>query len=389
MWLGPRNNCSLISLYLIFGLLRSLDCPLLSHYYHLPSYERPLYQLHCNIDLNLSSQTRHIMQAQPVFSNYIDSHINEMSIYGNSAYLNNHLKKMPTAYIQSQQQQQMDYQHQYQGHGVRIAQQEEEYSYGNVGMWGLENMMEGTQKQYSEAYQYSRPLLSLSTTFEEPTYTPSHLDTNSAISTVHPDAATYSNESSPFMHNYMLPSAPRTPVTPATTPLLNGQYYTVPGVPGAFVLVPVMARDLEGNYTTVFYPKPTLLDSCVEENYSMGFSGLEEGYGHNGAYNVGLQCAPQEQQLFDYVEDKGLYMEDTQDDGPELVGMGLYDEPPELLYSTTTTPELARLNTPSSNDGRGLVLEQSFGLPEEEDDDEEEYEYEEEEVEAEQQCMRY
>lgn len=329
------------------------------------------------------------MQAQPVFSNYIDSHIDEVSIYGNSTYLNNHLKKMPTAYMQSQQQQ-MDYLHQYQGHGVRIAQQEEECSYGNVGVWGLENMMvEGTQKPCSETYQYSRPLLSLATTFDEPTYTSPHLVTNSAISTVHPDAATYSNESSPFMNSYMLPSAPQTPVTPATTPLLNGQYYTVPGVPGAFVLVPVMARDLEGNYTTVFYPKPTILDSCVEENYSMGFSGLEVGYGQNGTYNVGMQCAPQEQQHFDYFEDKGLYMEDTQDDGPELVGMGLYDEPPELLYSTTATPELARLNTPGSNDGRGLVLEQSFGLPEEEDDDEEEYEYEEEEVEAEQQCMRY
>ena len=332
------------------------------------------------------------MQAQPVFSNYIDSHIDEVSIYGDSTYLNNHLKRMPTTYIQSQQQQ-VDYLHQYQGHGVRIAQQEEECSYGNVGMWGLENMMEGTQKPYPETYQYSRPLLSLATTFEEPTYTPSHLDTNSAISTAHPDVATYSNESSPFMNNYMLPSAPRTPVTPATTPLLNGQYYTAPGVPGAFVLVPVMARDLEGNLTTVFYPRPTMLDSCMEENYSMGFSGLEVGYGQNGTYNIGMQCVPQEQQSFDYFEDKGSYMEDTQDDGPELVGMGLYDEPPELLYSSTVTPELTRLNTPGSNDGRGLVLEQSFGLPEgEDDDDDEDCEYEEEEeeeVEAEQQCMRY
>lgn len=328
------------------------------------------------------------MQAQPVFSNYIDSRTDETPIYGNPTYLNNHLKKVPTTY----QQQQMDYLHQYQGHNVRIAQQEEECSYGNVGIWGLENMMEGTQKPYPGAYQYSRPLLSLATTFEEPAYVSSHLDTESAISTAHPDEVTYSNESSPFMNDYMLPSAPRTPVTPATTPLLNGQYYTVPGVPGAFVLVPVVARDPEGNYTTVFYPKPTILDSCVGEGYPMGFSGLEVGYGQNGMYNVGMQCAPQEQQSFDYFEEKGSYMEDAQDDGPELVGMGLYDEPPELLYSTTTTPELARLNTPGSSDGRGLVLEQSFGLPEGEDDDEE-YEYEEEEeemeVEAEQQCMRY
>lgn len=330
------------------------------------------------------------MQAQPVFSNFIDSYIDEASIYGNSTYLNNDLKRMPTTYNQSQQQ--MEYLQQYQGHGVRIAQQEEESTYGNAGMWGLETMMmEGMQKSYPEVYHFSRPSLSLAATFEEPTYTSSHFDTNSAISTAHPDAADYSNESSPYMNNYMLSSAPRTPVTPATTPLLNGQYYTVPGVPGAFVLVPVMARDLEGNYTTVFYPKPTMLDACVENNYSMGFSGIEMGYGQEEAFNVGILS--QELQPFGYVEEKGSYMEDTQDDGPELVGMGLYDEPPELLYSTaTTTPELARLNTPGSNDGRGLVLEQSFGLPEEEDDDDEEYEYEEEEeedVEVEQQCMRY
>lgn len=327
---------------------------------------------HHKIDLNFYLLTLDItMQAQPVFSNYMDSYIDEVSIYGDFTYSNNQLRKMPTTYLQPQQQ--MGYPHEYQGHGVQIVQQEEESYCGNVGMWGLENMMvEGTQKSNPETYEYPLPLLSLATTHEEQT-TPSHPDMISEA---------YSNESSPCMDNYMLPSAPRTPVTPVTTPLLNGQYYTVPGVPGAFVLVPVMARDLEGNYTTVFYPKPTVMDSCLGDTYSMGFP----EYGQDTGFNIGIQCAPQEQQSFVLTEENGSYMVDSQDDGPELVGMGLYDEPPELLYSTTTTPELARLNTPGSNDGRGLVLEQSFGLPEEEEYD---YEDEEEEVEVEQQCMTY
>lgn len=329
------------------------------------------------------------MQAQSVFSNYIDSYMDEESVYGNT-YLNNQLKKEPTTYNQPEHN--MAYQHQFQGHGVRIAQQEDESSYGNNGMWGLEHMtIEGAQKSYSEVYPYSRPLLPLDTEFDNSSFPcQSQFHTDSTLSTAHSDMTAYSNESSPFMNSYMLPSAPRTPVTPATTPLLNGQYYTVPGVPGAFVLVPIMARDPEGNYTTVFYPKSTMLNSCVEEDYSLSYSGSQAGYGHD-AYNASLQFPQQDQQSFNFTQEKETYMDACLDDGPELVGMGLYDEPPELLFSNVNTPELAQLSNPSSNgDGRGLVLEQSFGLPEEEEEEEgEEYEYEEDEEETGQQAMRY
>jgi len=273
----------------------------------------------------------------------------------------------------------MGYVHQYQGHGVQIAQPEEECNFGNGGIWGLEHMMmEGTQKAYPEMY-YSRQPLSLATAFEEPLFSSqSQFFSNSAIPS---DMATYSNESSPFMNTYTLPSAPRTPVTPATTPnMLGGQYYTATGVP--FVLVPAVARDPEGNLTTVFIPRATLLDSTMDDSFTMDLSASQTAFGGDATYSMATQCTPQVQQTFDFVED-------LQDDGPELVGMGLYDEPPELLYSNMSTPELAPMSTPGNGDGRGLVLEQSFGLPEDDDEDGEEYEYEDDDEDVEPQEMCY
>ena len=315
-----------------------------------------------------------IMQDQTVFHNYISSYVADELVYGD-------MKNMPSTY-----QPQVDFLYQYQGQDVRIAQQEEN-TLGNGGTWGLEHMpVEEMQKPYHQTFQYSSPSLALDVAYQVPSYfsqTPFYMNStvSGAQSTNPPDMMCYSNDSSPFMSNYALPSEPQTPITPTTTPLLSGQYYTAPGIPGAFYLVPVMARDPEGNITTMFYPKQTVPEPCIEQNYPMSFHDLELEHGQDITYHTKVHYTPpQEMESFDYVEHKAD-AEEIQDDGPELVGMGLYDEPPELLYSTVTTPELARLNTPGTHrDGRGLVLEQSFGPPEDEDEDEgeDEYEYEEE-----------
>lgn len=314
------------------------------------------------------------MQDQTVFHNYISSYVADELVYGD-------MKQMPSTYHQSQ----MDFPYQYQGQDVRIAQQEES-TLDKGGIWGLENMLvEEMQKPYPQTFQYSGPSLPLDAAYQEPSYfsqTPFYMESTipSVQSTNPPEMMCYSNDSSPFMSNYSLPSAPRTPITPTTTPLLSGQYYTAPGMPGAFYLVPVVARDPEGNITTVFLPKQTVPEPCIEENYPMSFHDLELEPGQDITYNTKVHYTPQLAESFDYVEHKDD-VEEIQDDGPELVGMGLYDEPPELLYSTVATPELSRLNTPGMHrDGRGLVLEQSFGPPEDEDEDdgEDEYEYEEE-----------
>jgi hypothetical protein len=49
----------------------------------------------------------------------------------------------------------------------------------------------------------------------------------------------------------------------------------------------------------------------------------------------------------------------------ELRGMGLYDDVPDLLYTNCSTPSGCSPITPHSTLGKGLVLERSFGLPEE------------------------
>lgn len=318
------------------------------------------------------------MHDQAVFHNYMSSYVADELVYGD-------MKNMHSTYHQPQ----TDFPYQYQGQDVRIAQQEEN-TLGNGGAWGLEHMLvEEMQKPYPQPFQYSSPPLPLDMAYQVPSYfsqAPFYMDSTipSAQSTNPPEMMCYSNDSSPFMSNYALPSAPRTPITPTTTPLLSGQYYTAPGMPGAFYLVPVMARDPEGNITTVFFPKQTVPEPCIEENYPMNFHDLELGNEQDITYNTKVDYTSQQIESFDYVEPKAE-MEEIQDDGPELVGMGLYDEPPELLYSTVATPELARLNIPCTRrDGRGLVLEQSFGPPEDEDEDEgedegeDEYEHEEE-----------
>ncbi|KAF8467358.1 hypothetical protein BDZ91DRAFT_723947 [Kalaharituber pfeilii] len=321
------------------------------------------------------------MQTQPVFSHYDGSCAGEEPLYQDPYYF----KQVPTIFGPCEQ---TPYPHPYQSHGVRIAQQEESLcGYGGLeggygGMWGVEGpSMEGiipkqfgSQDYYppASAPQHPRPLLSLSTSFEH-VYNENFIpDTAmSTISSANPDMGTYSNESSPFLDQYTLPMAPRTPITPATTPIMNGQFYTAPGVPGAFMLVPMIARDPAGNMTTVFVPKQTAADAYFPEQSSLELLGCRPSYQEHG-YSMGLSYNSPEHPSFQLVVDKEEHAEVDDDEGPELVGMGLYDDPPELLYSASTTPELARLCPPEMNGtGRGLVLEQSFGLPEEDDDEEE------------------
>ena len=342
------------------------------------------------------------MQTQPFFPSFGGSYIGDEFAYDDeSTYLNDYFQKMP---IPLSQDHHMGYSTQYQAHGVQIAHQEDgnpsmRCEGGVGGLWGIGNIGVGAEqvrKQYnSEVYldnfsdssapQFCRPMLSLATSLNDSYLTQNQLCPGSSLPSAHPDMGTYSNDSSPFMNQYTLPSVPRTPVTPAATPLINGQIFTAPGVPGAFVLVPVMAQDPAGNITTVFLPKQTMLDSYIEEQCAMGLQG--GGYTQDNGFNMESQYTGQ--QPFDYMESQP---EEVEDDGPELVGMGLYDEPPELLYSTATTPELARLMPPGINgDGRGLVLEQSFGLPEDEGDEEEEDDDDiyEEEIEIDEQDIRY
>jgi len=186
------------------------------------------------------------MMAQTVDHGYINSYSCDELVY-------NDMKHIP--YHQTQ----MDFPYQCQGHEVRIAQQEEN-TFGNGGIWGLEHMLaEEVQKPYPEALPYSRSQQPLESAFLQTSYfSQPRFYLDPAAQPTNSEMVSYSNDSSPFLSNLPLPSAPRTPVTPAATPLLNGQYYTAPGVPGAFLLVPVVAQDPEGNMTTVFFSKANI-----------------------------------------------------------------------------------------------------------------------------------
>ncbi|KAI5811352.1 hypothetical protein DFH27DRAFT_520786 [Peziza echinospora] len=310
------------------------------------------------------------------------SYMNDEAMYNQSIFMDNYLTPSTLSQMPTQ-----SYPIRHSNNEVKIAQQEESlfgFSGGDMygGMWGGEVERIENSKPFDLRYRtqdsafpesFPRPLLSLSTCFDQSTYL--HNQTylpNSACSSypsTDSDMGAYSNESSPLI-NSQYSTAPHSPITPVTTPLLSGQVYTAPGMNGAFVLVPVVAQDALGNFTTVFVPKQapmaTYMDNAIQSQLD---------YCPEMDYNLQLQYM-QEQAQFNYLEETQSQGEVEQDDGPELVGMGLYDDPPELLFSASNTPELSALCTPEFT-GRSLVLEQSFTLPEEDDEDEE-YEDEEE-----------
>lgn len=200
------------------------------------------------------------------------------------------------------------------------------------------------QSQYSDiAASFPRPLLALGGTDYDFEY--SH-----AAYTSYPNSSTaYSNESSPCLNSYGMPhlSAPQSPIIPTTPP---NTMYTVPS--NSFYMMPSIYSSAQQ------YPDAVTAGGYVQpqpSSYEMGF-----GYAQESEFN------------------SYNHHQEEQDDGPELVGMGLYDDPPELTFSTHSSPELACQASPMLI-GRGLVLEQSFGLPEDDEEEEEDEDEDDEE----------
>lgn len=216
------------------------------------------------------------------------------------------------------------------------------------------------QTQYSGlAASFPQPLLSLGSNYDFE-YAP-------AVFSSYADSTVYSNESSPCLNSYDMDlSAPHSPITPPTPP---NQMYSAPS---NFYTMPVMTRDATGAMRSMYMAKQGSAEYYSTQQYPLQHNGA--GYVQPSTYGMGYGYTEEPQNVeFGYAE---AQQEEEVDDGPELVGMGLYDDLPELAHSNMSSPELACQQSPPML-GRGLVLEQSFGLPEDHEDDEEEEEDEE------------
>jgi len=185
-------------------------------------------------------------------------------------------------------------------------------------------------------------------------------------------------ESSPFMqqppnrpqqNSFMSSSHPVSPVTPAGSPYNNveGNYGILnpPNpAPSAFLLVPSM-QDNSGQYQYSAYQVPMMPIDINSAPLPSSHSPLPQ---HPSPYTVcsSALASPSEPPALDNDDDDDKCILPNSGN-KELRGMGLYDEPPELIYNDAGTPSGYSPITPHDQLrptlGKGLVLEKSFGLP--------------------------
>jgi hypothetical protein len=152
------------------------------------------------------------------------------------------------------------------------------------------------------------------------------------------------------------------PITPSGSPLASEIEYYHNSVP-SYMLVPGYQNDQVQEYNSYDVPaafnsssvpslassissQDTILDSPCMSSPALGSPGSDGDEDEEEEYENDLSLLPNQ-------------------GNKELRGMGLYDSPPDLLYTNCSTPTGCSPVSPHATLGKGLVLERSFGLPDE------------------------
>lgn len=211
----------------------------------------------------------------------------------------------------------------------------------------------------------------------------------------------YSCQASPFLgQQYPRPSFTnhtQSPITPSGSPMPENCNNFYPNSAPSFLLVPAIVgyengqdQECEYNYQSPMHS----VDFDAMDSLSGSQSPLDSPCSSSPALGSPGSDDDEDDEDEECENDLSLL---PQQGNKELRGMGLYDDVPDLLYTNCSTPSGCSPITPHNTLGKGLVLERSFGLPEEmmmkdessgkivkgkfemEDDDEEPMLYEEEE----------
>lgn len=177
----------------------------------------------------------------------------------------------------------------------------------------------------------------------------------------------YSCQASPFLgQQYPRPSFTdhtQSPITPSGSPLCenSNDFYSPHSAP-SFLLVPTVTgygnEECGYNYgspvSSADFDAMVALPSCPAAPPASDSSCLSSP----------ALGSPESDEDEDEEHENDLSLL-PQQGNKELRGMGLYDDVPDLMYTNCSTPSGCSPITPHSTLGKGLVLERSFGLPEE------------------------
>lgn len=172
----------------------------------------------------------------------------------------------------------------------------------------------------------------------------------------------YSCQASPFLEQqYSRPSFTshtQSPITPSGSPLSNNDFYSPNSAPPFIAIagyedqgcgysyqspMPSAEFDPMASLPSIQTPSPVSDSSCLSSP-ALDSPGSDDD--DDEEYENDLSLLPQQ-------------------GNKELRGMGLYDDVPDLMYTNCSTPTGCSPITPHNTLGKGLVLERSFGLPEE------------------------
>lgn len=175
------------------------------------------------------------------------------------------------------------------------------------------------------------------------------------------DEDAFSCQPSPFLaQQYPRPSFmdhTQSPITPSGSPLAPehsmGFYNSAP----SFLLASGYENDEEYGYQV-----PMSCSSFAAPLPSSQTPPLASDSSCMSSPALGSPGSDDDDEEEEYGNDLSLL---PQQGNKELRGMGLYDSPPDLLYTNCSTPAGCSPITPHNTLGKGLVLERSFGLPEE------------------------
>lgn len=171
----------------------------------------------------------------------------------------------------------------------------------------------------------------------------------------------YSCQASPFLEQqYSRPSFTshtQSPITPSGSPPSNSDFYISNSAPSFAVTgfengysyqSPMPSADFDpmASLPSIQTPSPASDSSC-SSSPALGSPGSDDD---------------DDEEEEEYENDLSLL---PQQGNKELRGMGLYDDVPDLMYTGYSTPAGCSPVTPHNTLGKGLVLERSFGLPEE------------------------
>lgn len=175
----------------------------------------------------------------------------------------------------------------------------------------------------------------------------------------------YSCQPSPFLEQQYSRSSfashTQSPITPSGSPLSSNDFYSPNSAPPFLAITgygngqdqacgysyqsPMPSADFDSMapLPSIQTPSPISDSSCLSSP-ALDSPGSDDD--DDEEYENDLSLLPQQ-------------------GNKELRGMGLYDDVPDLMYTTCSTPVGCSPVTPHNTLGKGLVLERSFGLPEE------------------------